>query len=118
MVAIVIVSSAYLLCRDGPFFGSLKNFLARSIVLFILCHDNLMCVYWNSCDIDNCVATLFLCSFFKFVSRPSFYVVTVFLLVLIETMFLVLSVFPSRLGKSIATESCLHVTQFLVVALF
>ena len=32
------------------------------------------------CDIDNCVATLFMCSFFKFMSRPSFYVATVFLL--------------------------------------
>ena len=28
------------------------------------------------CNIDNCVATMFLCSFFKFVSRPSFYVAT------------------------------------------
>ena len=40
------------------------------------------------CDIDKCVATYFLCSFFNFVSRPSFYVATVFLLVLVATMFL------------------------------
>ena len=62
------------------------------------------------CDIDNCVATLFLCSFFKFVSRPSFYVAIVFLLVLVATMFLVLSAFLLRPGKSVATESCLHLT--------
>ena len=48
------------------------------------------------CDIDNCVATLFLCSFFKFVLRPSFYVTTSFLFVFVATMFLVLSAFLSR----------------------
>ena len=31
------------------------------------------------CDIDNCVMTVFLCSFFKLVPRPSFYVSTTFL---------------------------------------
>ena len=62
------------------------------------------------CDIDNCVATLFMCSFFKFVSRPRFYVATVFLLVLIAINFLVLSAFLSRPEKSVAIESCLHLT--------
>ena len=36
-----------------------------------------------------------LCSFFKFMSRPSFYVTTAFLFVLVATMFLVLSAFLS-----------------------
>ena len=76
-----------------------------SIFLSILCRDNLMCVYWN-----NYVATLFLCSFFKFVSQPSFYVVTTFMLVLVATMFLVLSTFLSRPRKSVSTESCSHLT--------
>ena len=62
------------------------------------------------CDIENCVATLFLCNFFKIVLRPSFYVATTFLLVLVATMFLVLSAFLSRPGKSIATKSYLHLT--------
>ena len=61
-------------------------------------------------DIDNCVATLFLCNFFKFVSRPNFYVAIAFLMVLVATMFLVLSAFLSRQGKSVATESCRHLT--------
>ena len=85
VVTTVIVSSTYLFCHDISFFGSLTIYLARSVVLSVLCLDNLMCVYY--CDIDNCVTTLFLCSFFKFVSRPSFYVATTFLLFLITTMF-------------------------------
>ena len=76
-----------------------------------------VCLLEQLCgDIDNCVATLFLCSFFNFVSRPRFYAMTVFLLVLVATMFLVLSAFLSRPGKSIATESCLHLTWFLIAA--
>ena len=51
------------------------------------------------CDIDNCVATLFLCNFFKFVSQLNLYVATTFLLVLVGTMFIVLSAFLSRLGN-------------------
>ena len=62
------------------------------------------------CDIDNCVATLFLCSFSKIGSRPSFYVATPFLLVLVATMFLVLSASLSRPGKYVVIESCLHLT--------
>ena len=71
-------------------------------MLSILCHDILMCVYWN-----NYVATLFLCIFFKFVSRPNFYVATAFLLVFIATKFLVLLAFLSR---PVMTESYLHLT--------
>ena len=74
VVTTVIVSSTYLFCHDIYFFGSLTIYLARFVVLSVLC-------------LDNCVATLFLCSFFKFVSRPSFYVATTFLLFLITTMF-------------------------------
>ena len=70
-----------------------------------------VCLLEQLCsDIDNCVATLFLCSFFKIVPRPSFYVATTFLLVLVAIMFLVLSAFLLRLGKSVAIESCLHLT--------
>ena len=39
------------------------------------------------CDINNCVATLFFFSFFKFMSRPSSPVVTTFLLVLVAASF-------------------------------
>ena len=49
----IFVSSACLLYRDRSFFGSLTLCSARSPVLSILCHDILMCVYWN-----NYVATL------------------------------------------------------------
>ena len=62
------------------------------------------------CDFDNCVTTLFLCSFLKIASLPSFYIAIAFLLVLVATMFLVLSVFLSRLGKSVVIESCHHLT--------
>ena len=112
VVATVIFSSAYLLYRDKPFFGYLKICLARSVVLSILCHDNLMCVYWNSY-----VATLtivlphYLCAAFSNLCRnPVYYVATVFLLVLGATIFLVLSSFLSRPGKFVMTESCLHLT--------
>ena len=61
-IVTLFVSSAYLFCRDK----------VSSVA------TDLLCVYWNSY-----VAPLFLYSFFKFVSRPSFYVVTTFLLVLV-----------------------------------
>ena len=73
-------------------------------------HSHVCLLEQLCCDIDNCVATLFMCSFFKLVSRPSFYVTTTFMLFLVATMFLVLSAFMSRPGKSVATESCLHLT--------
>ena len=38
------------------------------------------------------------------------YVTTAFVLVLVITMFLVLSAFQSRPEKSVATESCCHLT--------
>ena len=83
--SIFILSRQSFLCHDRSFLGSLTNCLARSVVLSILCRDNLMCDYWNSY-----VATL------TIVSRPSFYVATAFLLVLVATMFLILSAFLSR----------------------
>ena len=49
----VFLSSAYLFYRDRSFFGFLTFCPARSVVLSILCCDNLMCVYWR-----NYVATL------------------------------------------------------------
>ena len=106
LVAIVFFSSAYsfcrdrgqsFLCRDKYFFVSLTICLARSIVLSVLCRDNLMCGDWNS----N-VATL------TIVSRQCFCAASsnwchdpVFMsrqhvcLVLIATMFLLLSSFLS-----------------------
>ena len=77
-----------------------------------------MCLEQLCCDIDNCIVTLFMCNFFKFVSRPSFYVATVFLLVFVATMFLVLLAFLLQPGKSIVTEFCLHLTRFLIAASF
>ena len=75
LVTTVFFSSAYSFCRDRSFFGSLTICIARFVLLSSLCHDNLMCGYWNiCCDIDICVATMFLWSFFKLVSQPSFYV--------------------------------------------
>ena len=111
-VVAIFFSSTCLLCLDK--ISSIATDLSlalltlcpvRSVVLSILRRDILMCVYWN-----NYVATLFMCSFFKIVSRPSFYVVTAFLLVVVATMFLVLLAFLSRLGKFVTTESCLHLT--------
>ena len=62
------------------------------------------------CDIDNCVATLFLCSLFNLCRDLVFNVAKTFLLVLVAAVFLILSAFLSRSGKSVATESCLHLT--------
>ena len=45
---IFILSLQSFLYRDKSFFGSLTICPARSFVLSILCHDNLMCDYWNS----------------------------------------------------------------------
>ena len=100
------------LCRDISFFGSLTICLARSVVLSVLCRDNLMCGYWNSYVATSTI-----------VSRQCFYAASsnwcrdqVFMsrqhvcLVLVVTMFLVLSAFLLRLGKSVATESCRHLT--------
>ena len=98
-------------------FGSLTLYPTRSVVISILWHDILMCVYWNN-YVATCNATLFLCSFFKIVSWLNFYITTAFLLVLIATMSLILSAFLSRPGKSIAIESCLHLTCFLFAASF
>ena len=46
--SIFILSRPRFLCGDRSFFGSLTNFPVRSIVLSILCRNDLMCVYWNS----------------------------------------------------------------------
>ena len=48
LVVIVLFSSACSFCHDKSFFGSLTICLTRSVVLSILCRDNLMCDYWNS----------------------------------------------------------------------
>ena len=48
LVAIVFFSSTYSFCHDRSFFGYLTIYLGRFVVLCILCHDNLMCDYWNS----------------------------------------------------------------------
>ena len=45
---IFILSQQSFVCRDRSFFGSLKICLSRSVILSILCCDNLMCGYWNS----------------------------------------------------------------------
>ena len=91
------MSQQSFLCRDRSFFGSLTTCLARSVVLSVLCRDNLMCGYWNSY-----VATL------TIVSRQCFCAASsnwchelVFMsqqhlcLVLVKTMFLVLLEFLS-----------------------
>ena len=44
----ILSRQSFLLCLDRSFFGSLTICPARSVVLSILCRDNLMCVYWNS----------------------------------------------------------------------
>ena len=46
--SIFILSQQIFLCRDRSFFGSLTLCSARSIILSILCHNNIMCVCWNS----------------------------------------------------------------------
>ena len=81
------------------------SFCPFYVTTFYVCLLEQLC-----CDIDNCVATLFLCSFFKIVSRPSFYVATKFLLFLVTTMFFVLSAFLPWPEKSVAIESCLYLT--------
>ena len=81
-------------------------------------HSHVSLLEHLCCDIDNCVATLFLCSFFNLCCDPVFNVATAFLLVLVATVFFVLSAFLSRPGKSVATKSCLHLTGFLVAASF
>ena len=98
--------------RDRSFFGSF-NTLSYKVCCFVLSmlrHSHVCLLEKLCCDIDNCVATLFMWSFFKILSQPSFYVVTAFLLVLVATMFLVLSAFLSQTGKFVTTESCLHLT--------
>ena len=90
-------------------FNTLSCKVCRS-VHSMLRHSHVCLLEQLCCDIDNCVATLFLCSFSKIVSRPNFYVATAFLLALVATMFLVLSAILSRPGKSIAIESCLQLT--------
>ena len=60
--SIFILSRQRKLCHERSFFCYLTICLARSVVLFILCSDNLMCGYWNSY-----VATS------KIVSRQCFY---------------------------------------------
>ena len=52
----------------------------------------------------------FLFSFFKLVSRPVFVSRQHFCLVIVATLFLVLSEFLSRPRKSVATEFCRHLT--------
>ena len=59
---IFILSRQSFLCCDIYFFGSLTICPVRSVILSILCCDNLMCVYWN-----NYVATS------TIVSRHCFY---------------------------------------------
>ena len=46
--SIFILSRQSFLCRDKSFFSSLTIYLARYVVLSVLCCDNLMCDYWNS----------------------------------------------------------------------
>ena len=116
--SIFILSRQSFLCRDRSFVSSLILCLARSFILSILCRDNLICVYWNSYVATLtivlrhclCAASSNLCHNQVFMLRPSFYVATPFLLVLVATMFLVLLAFLLRPGKSVATESCLHLT--------
>ena len=124
VVACSILSRQYLFLQH-VYFVAIRFILSRQIFLWLfntwsykVCHSiysmsrhSHVCLLEQlCCDIDNCVATLFLCSFFKIVLRPSFYVATTFLLVLVETMFLILSAFLSRPGKFVATESYLHLT--------
>ena len=47
-VACSILSQQSFLYRDKSFFGSLTLCPTRSVVLSIICHDILMCVYWNN----------------------------------------------------------------------
>ena len=114
------LSQQSFLYRDKSFLGSF-NTLSCKVYRFVhsMSRHSHVCLLEQLCyDIDNCVATLFLCSFFKIVSRPSFYVMTTFMMVLVATIFLVLSAFLSRPGKSVVIESCLHKTWFLVAASF
>ena len=74
LVARIFFSSAYSLCHDKSFFGSLTICLAKSVVLTVLCRDNIMCGSLNSSIAMSTifVATEFLCSFFKLVPLPVF----------------------------------------------
>ena len=82
---IFILSRQSFLCRDRSFFGSLTICLARSIVLSVLCRDNLMCGYWNSYVATTtivsrqcfCAASSNWCSDLVFMSRQHFYLVLV-----------------------------------------
>ena len=81
LVATVIFSSTYSFSCDRSFFGSLTLCLANSVILTILCRNNLMCGSWNSYVATSTIALrqCFLCSFFKLVLRSGFYVATAFL---------------------------------------
>ena len=48
MVPKVFFSSAYSFCRDRSFFGPFTICLAKSVVLIVPCHDNLICGSLNS----------------------------------------------------------------------
>ena len=79
--SIFILSRQSFLYRNRSFFGSLIIYLARPSVQSVLCRDNLMCGSWNSYVATSTIVSrqCFLCSFFKLVSQPSFYVATAFL---------------------------------------
>ena len=100
LVATIFFSSTYSFCRDISFFSSLTIFFARYDVLSVLCRDNLMCGYWNSYVATStivsrqyfCVASLNWCHDPIFMSRQHV------CLVLVATMFLVLSTFMSPIN--------------------
>ena len=125
-VTIVFVSSAfYSIATKFPLsrhiffwlFNTLSCKVCRSIHSMSL-HSYVWLLEHLCCDTNNCVATLFLHSFFKLCSDPIFMSRHHFCWYFVATMFLVLSTFLSRPGKSVAIESCLHLTRFLVVASF
>ena len=109
---IFLLTPQSFLCRDRSFFGSLTIYLTRFIVLSVLCHDNLICVYWNSYVATStimsrhcfCAASSNLCR------DPVFMLQQHFCCFLLQQCFLVLLAFLSRPGKSIVTESCRHLT--------
>ena len=78
----------------------------------ILCRNTLMCGYWNIYVVTLTIVLrqCFCAASSICVATQFFYVAKIFLLVLIATVFLVLSAFLSRPGKSVVIESCLHLT--------
>ena len=94
------------LCCDRSFFGSLIICLAKSVVVTVLCCDNLMCGSFNSYVTTSTILL-----------RQSFYAASsnlcrdsISVLVLVATQFLVLLEFLSRPRKFVSIEFCLHLT--------